>query len=583
MIQSTRSNSLIVASYPLPFTFSRNEPIFHSRTEMEPALEKKGREMHQETKLDERTPISSCRQPSHHCQTRTDDVIFLDIDDAIELLGMGPFQRRILWAAGLCFAADSMEVLLLSFLAVVLQAEWGLSDEQTATIVSCVFLGAMMGTLILGPVGDWMGRKPVFLLTAALISVAGFATAAAHSFETLLLLRFAVGFGVGGLTVPFDSFAELVTKSSRGKNLLIIEYFWTAGTILVPILAYASLGQGSSDVDSESSNRPWRLFVILCAIPCLLSTVLGLLFVPESPRWLLTQGEQAEALSILRHAAVLNGKDPDQLYPLIGLQLVDSATEKPTAVNHDEGCCCGVLDLFTPEMRRLTLLLWISWAGQAFTYYGTIIAVTLVFAQIDDQPKQEASSSSYTFDYAAILVSASSELAGTTFVVLLVDRIGRVRTQILSYSLGGICVWILCALASNDAASRSHLIVMAFMARLCFMGGSCTTWVSTAELLTTHVRSTGHSFANAVGRLGASASPYLVSSGTPFPLIGIVLGLASFLTAASSSQLPETAGKRMGVVDPVHEEQDHRRRDGVGGTELKSLSATGAGAVYGII
>jgi hypothetical protein len=48
---------------------------------------------------------------------------------------MGPFQRRILIAAGLCFAADSMEILLLSFLAVVLQSEWNLTEDQTHTQV----------------------------------------------------------------------------------------------------------------------------------------------------------------------------------------------------------------------------------------------------------------------------------------------------------------------------------------------------------------------------------------------------------------------------------------------------------------
>lgn len=144
---------------------------------------------------------------------------------------MGRFQYRILLAAGLCFAADSMEVLLLSFLAVVLQAEWGLSNEQTATLTSSVFMGALLGTLVLGRLGDQWGRKPVFFLTATIICIFGFLTAAAHNFAILVLIRFMVGFGVGGLTVPFDTLAEFVPNSHRGQNLLLIEYFWTAGTL----------------------------------------------------------------------------------------------------------------------------------------------------------------------------------------------------------------------------------------------------------------------------------------------------------------------------------------------------------------
>jgi hypothetical protein len=155
----------------------------------------------------------------------------IDIDDAVESLGMGRFQYRILLAAGLCFAADSMEVLLLSFLSVVLKAVWKLSDQQTATITSSVFVGALLGTLVLGYLGDRCGRKPIFTLTAAIICIAGFATATANDFMSLVFFRFTVGFGVGGLTVPFDTLAEFVPNSHRGSNLLLIEYFWTAGTL----------------------------------------------------------------------------------------------------------------------------------------------------------------------------------------------------------------------------------------------------------------------------------------------------------------------------------------------------------------
>ena len=81
---------------------------------------------------------------------------------------MGTFQYLIVLACGLCFAADAMEILLLSFLAVILQAEWGLTETQVDSIISVVFAGAMLGTLVLSTLGDVIGRRPVFGLTAAL-------------------------------------------------------------------------------------------------------------------------------------------------------------------------------------------------------------------------------------------------------------------------------------------------------------------------------------------------------------------------------------------------------------------------------
>ena len=133
---------------------------------------------------------------------------------------MGRFQSQILVAGGLCYAADAMEVLLLSFLSVVLQVEWHLTNGQTATLTSSVLLGSVMGCLALGSLGDVYGRRPVFIATAAMISIFGLLTATAQNFASLVLYRFLVGCGVGGLTIPFDTLAELCPQTHRARHLI---------------------------------------------------------------------------------------------------------------------------------------------------------------------------------------------------------------------------------------------------------------------------------------------------------------------------------------------------------------------------
>jgi len=461
-----------------------------------------------------------------------------------ERLGHGPFQRRILVAAGLCFAADSMEVLLLSFLAVVLRVRWDLSEEQAASITSSVFAGALLGTLILGPLGDYVGRKPVFSITAAIITIFGFATGFANNFASLLVCRFLVGFGVGGLTVPFDTLAEFVPSSNRGTSLLAIEYFWTGGTLLVPVLAYFSLGEGKEG----SSRDDWRIFVILCAIPCFISTILGVIFVPESPRWLLNKGKHDAALAILRKAAIRNGKNPSALFPP-GTRLIDEEDE-------ENGNFC---ELLAPQWRRIILTMWGAWAGFAFCYYGAIIVITLVFSEVEDENAADESGNLYSFDYAAIFASASSEIAGTTLIILLIDRIGRIPSQTACYIGGGIMVFVLCLLRSRDEPSRGAMVAAAFLTRMFYMSASCTTWVSTAEILTTEIRTTGHSAANAIARFGGGFSPYLITAETPFIIIGITMLAVSLFTAACTYNLPETKGKRMGeaALDERHHRESH--------------------------
>jgi MFS family permease len=139
---------------------------------------------------------------------------------------------------------------------------------------------------------------------------------------------------------------------------MAIEYFWTGGTILVPILAYLSLGQAASG--GTMDHNAWRWFVALCAIPCVISTILGIMFVPESPRWLVAEGHHEKALKILRQAAARNGKDPYKVFP------------EGTRIKDDEGSSeesTNFLDLLHPKWRKLNLKLWAVWAGFAVSFF----------------------------------------------------------------------------------------------------------------------------------------------------------------------------------------------------------------------
>jgi MFS family permease len=145
------------------------------------------------------------------------------------------------------------------------------------------------------------------------------------------------------------------------------------------------------------------------------------------------------------------------------------------------------------------------------------------------------------------LTAASAELVGQTFVLLTIETWGRVRTQALSYLLGGISVFGLAWFAAGNS-KRGILMFLAFLARMFMMGSSSTTWVVTAELLPTQIRNTGHASANAMARLGGAFSPFIVASSTPMRLIGIIMGAVAAVTCVLSWQLPETQGKALGTA-----------------------------------
>lgn len=114
------------------------------------------------------------------------------------------------------------------------------------------------------------------------------------------------------------------------------------------------------------------------------------------------------------------------------------------------------------------------------------MAVTRIFGN----EANAADEDEVSFDYGAIFISSSAEFVATAIVIGLVDSIGRIPTQKFSYLIGGIGLLFLCICSTFDA-SRFLLVVLAFVVRICEMAGSCVTWISTAEILSTDIRSTG--------------------------------------------------------------------------------------------
>ncbi|VEU39411.1 unnamed protein product [Pseudo-nitzschia multistriata] len=368
------------------------------------------------------------------------------------------------------------------------------------------------------------------------------------------------------------------------------------------MLAYLTLDTSTKNDDETN----WQLFVILCSIPCFASTILGMVLVPESPRWLLEQcsdrpedeSGSEKALKILKDAARKNGISQnvidEGLFPptsrlVISWDDVASIEKVLSPIQAGNGdnksyptsetpvqSSAGAGDISTlfstPSQTRLTLLLWATWFGNGFLYYGVIIAVSIAFTneRIEEQDDfyvvnddtggngnddtNSSMSTSYSFDFAAIFITASSEIFGLVAVLSTVDRFGRIPSQTMSYRIGGIATFVMglygaIAFAANDNQyHRSLLISLAFVARMAMMGGSCTTWVSTSEILTTDIRTTGHGTANAMGRLGGFTCPYFITEGNSLALIGVFVLFISVVTAECAKRLPETAGKAMGDI-----------------------------------
>ncbi|ACO45671.2 MFS transporter [Deinococcus deserti] len=404
--------------------------------------------------------------------TQTPPAGAMSVDAAIDGLGLGPFQWRLLLICGLTWAADAMEVLLMGFALPGIAESFGLRPGSTETrwLLTSTFAGMFVGAWFWGWVADRLGRRQVFLTTVALGVVFGLLGAFAPGLGWLVVARFLTGFAIGGtLPVDYAMMAEFVPTAWRGRFLVYLESFWALGTIMVAALAW-----------SLSTLLPpgeaWRWLLGLAALPGLVG-LLARLGVPDSPRSLLARGKEAPARAALKRVARLNRKTlPD--VPL-------AAPEHTARVTPAQ--------LFSGGLGRRTLLLAAVWFGLSLGYYG-------IFSWLPSFLKAQGMELGAV--YRTTLLLALAQVPGYILAAYLVERIGR-RATLVGYLLGSA------AGAYLFLAAGTPVQVLATSALLSFalLGAWGALYAYTPELYPTPLRTTGMGFVSGMARVASVLSP----------------------------------------------------------------------------
>lgn len=168
-------------------------------------------------------------------------------------------------------------------------AVFGLSDVQSEAVVSAAVAGAILGAALSSCSNQALGRKPVVLLSSALFTAGAVLMGAAESFSQLLVGRIVVGVAIGlaSMVVPLY-IAEAAPPESRGLLVSLNTACVTGGQFFAAVL----------DAMLSSVDDGWRYMLGLAAVPAVLQFI-GFLFLPESPRYLLSKGQTASAWDAL--------------------------------------------------------------------------------------------------------------------------------------------------------------------------------------------------------------------------------------------------------------------------------------------
>jgi MFS transporter, SP family, solute carrier family 2 (myo-inositol transporter), member 13 len=229
-------------------------------------------------------------------------------------LSVQRYNAFLLLVAGLGGLLYGIDVGIIGGALPYLEATSHLNPQELSIIVAAVLLGGVFSTLFAGMLADWMGRKPLMILSGAAFAASIPIIALSHGYGPLFMGRLLQGMSAGviGIVVPLY-LAECLTASSRGKGTGIFQWLLTFGIVVAALIGiYYSYRVHAVELTSNADtlfkfkDDAWRR-IFWVSLPPGLLFVLGGFFVSESPRWLFRRGARDKALT-----ALLRSRTPEQ-------------------------------------------------------------------------------------------------------------------------------------------------------------------------------------------------------------------------------------------------------------------------------
>lgn len=393
--------------------------------------------------------------------------------ERLEALPVGRFHYKLLLVTGLGWLFDSMDTGLIAFILPVLAKEWGMAPGQMGLIGSIGLIGMALGAVISGTVADRIGRKKVFTITVLLYSIASAFCALSWNYQSLLVFRFLVGFGLGGeLPVAATLVSEYAPSRVRGRFIVLLESFWGLGWIAAACIAYFFI-----------PVYGWRMAFLIGALPALYVCLIRL-HMPESVRYLLTRGRVDEARQIVLSLE-------KQLH--VPSALFTGETEPVPVVAK-----ASFRELWKKPFMSRTIMLWLVWFGINFSYYGIFMWLpSLVFQQGFTVVK--------TFEY--VLIMTLAQLPGYYCAAWLVDKIGRKYTLSAFLLFSGVASYFF-----GHASTAATLMMWGSVMSFFNLGAWGVLYTYTPEQYPTAIRALGSGWAAGFGRFGGMAAPMMVGA-----------------------------------------------------------------------
>jgi MFS transporter, putative metabolite:H+ symporter len=393
----------------------------------------------------------------------------------LDRLPISSFHYRIFWLVGAGMFFDGYDLYIAGgVLASAVQTKFS-TVPQNLQFISLTFVGMTLGALITGFVGDKFGRRFTYQVNLLIFGLASLAAAFAQDMTQLIACRFVQGLGLGAeIVVGYSTLTEFVPPRTRGRWLSMMAFLVVAGFPATALLGYLIIPAWG-----------WRPTFVIAGVGSLIVWYLRK-NLPESPRWLESQGRAAEAEALMQ---------------AIEKESAGGGTLPPVAAPAPLPQV-GVADLLKPPLlQRLIVGSWVLITINTLIF-GFVIFLPQFFLR---QGLTITNSLAYT------LVLSVGSLVGCAVGAYLSDAIGR-RRSIIGASLVTIVSGYIYArfdASANPAIvlSVGFILIVAIYVQTAILFG-----VYTPELFPTEIRLRANGICNTLGRGATVVSPFIVGA-----------------------------------------------------------------------
>ncbi|XP_022889518.1 polyol transporter 5-like isoform X2 [Olea europaea var. sylvestris] len=471
----------------------------------------------------------------------------------ISELSLPKKPKRNMYAIGCTILASMTSILLgydtgvMSGATIYIQEELKISDVQIEILVGTINLYALFGAAVAGRTSDWIGRRYTIIFAAAIFFAGALLMGFANGYALLMVGRFVAGIGVGYamMIAPVYS-AEVSPTSSRGSLTSFPEVFINAGVLLGYVANYA--------FSKLPLNLGWRFMLGVGALPSVFLAI-GVLAMPESPRWLIMQGRLGDAKKVLDKTSDSLEESQMRLVDIkeaagLPLDCDDDVVSVPRR-SHGEDVWKELFLHPSPTVQHILLVgIGIHFFQQASGIDSVVLYSPKIFEKAGIKNDDEK-----------LLVTIAVGVSKTIFILVttfLVDKIGR-RVLLLSscggmiISLLGLAIGLTVIDQSNNQKVTWAIALCVLMTLSCVaffsMGMGPIAWVYSSEIFPLRLRAQGCGLGVAMNRFMSGV--LLMSFISLYK--SITIGGAFFLFAGIAivawiffyTLLPETQGRTL--------------------------------------